>query len=842
MINSCMKLSNLFNESNNSNVTVEHVKGGLDSYYQLTKAKELAKADGHDYDKLPEYHRGKDQPHKEKYKALAKEVNEVSVPYSKSTEKDLADRIAKKDDERKRVKKSASKSLKDYKKKMKSNDDWKDTAEGLVGNVAGSLAGSVAGGVGGPGGSLAGGVAGGMAGDKLGDLVKKKLKASQQDDVDLGPTWEDDLEAALDGYPEWAHEYIKDGVCPECGGNGYMDGDYENEAGEENDECSGMYNYDCDEGEIRDNTWADELKSKEPQEPKQPAPSKEQIMKLLPMLHKEYVQSGRYNAFELGSILKQMYPELNKREAGSYVADFLSNYKPEVESMESVKEGPDYDASDIHRGDVITCKRCKGKGCDHCDDKGVHVKKESPFSKKQATEGLYDEGEKVKTAKGNIYTWAEANREYSMYGKFTYEGGEFAMYYDPQMGQFDNREPIQGDPRAQQVIDSLPDEYFANDEKESVISGIIDMILENADTQTNEEEELNNLRKRAGLEVKEVIEDDYEYENDLAMEFVKLPLASMSKEEIRREMSSIFNTLYQMGMGDEPQTDAGVAMEDLGTSVEDSGHYVNDDWTYPSEGEISDEDVRTMIEHQQKVKEVLSQEGDALAVQEVSEDSVYANYVTYVGPNGEELGTEDYDGELEPDMMAQMASDEECKMLCDKHNMDYNDTVGCLKFNDGEATMQDGEELPDGTIAFYGGKEATEESAPVEFDNDSNEAHVAKMLAKALGDENRWSEMSAVELYAELESQDPDVADMLHKVAMTIYDIKLKERVYKNQGTSDAVTDTRGKDFQFDKSNKKFKSLDGEEAAVNTKLGKDLLRRRRNQMKRTNPSYPKNKA
>jgi hypothetical protein len=56
----------------------EHVKGGLDSYYQLTKAKELAKADGHDYDKLPEYHRGKDQPHKEKYKALATEVADES--------------------------------------------------------------------------------------------------------------------------------------------------------------------------------------------------------------------------------------------------------------------------------------------------------------------------------------------------------------------------------------------------------------------------------------------------------------------------------------------------------------------------------------------------------------------------------------------------------------------------------------------------------------------------------------------------------------------------------------------------------------------------------------------
>jgi len=93
----------------------------------------------------------------------------------------------------------------------------------------------------------------------------------------------------------------------------------------------------------------------------------------------------------------------------------------------------------------------------------------------------------------------------------------------------------------------------------------------------------------------------------------------------------------------------------------------------------------------------------------LKEEGVYANYVTYIGPNGKELGTEDYDGELEPDMMAQMASDEECKMLCDKHNIDYNDIVGCLKFDDGEATMQDGTELPDGTIAFYGGKEGTPE-------------------------------------------------------------------------------------------------------------------------------------
>ncbi|MDA9225468.1 hypothetical protein N9O93_02140, partial [bacterium] len=300
------------------------------------------------------------------------------------------------------------------------------------------------------------------------------------------------LEDALDGYPEWAHEYIKDGVCPECGGNGYMDGDYENEDGEENDECNGMYNYDCDEGEIRDNTWADELKSKEPEAPKQPAPSKEQIMKLLPMLHKEYVQSGRYNAFELGGILKQMYPELNKRLAGSYVADFLSNFKEDMDEVAGAKD---------------------------CWD------------------GYKKDGTQAGTGK--------------------------------------------------------------------------------------------NKGKRVNKCVKE-------------------------------------------------------------------------------------------------------------------------------------------------------------------ENLDEN----------------------------------------------SDEVMVAKMLAKALGDPNRWTEMSAPELYAELESTNPEVADMISKVAKMLYDVKLQERAYKDVGVADTVKDQRGKEFNFDKSSKKFKSQDGEEADITTKLGKDLMRQRKNHMKRTSPSYP----
>jgi hypothetical protein len=55
------------------------------------------------------------------------------------------------------------------------------------------------------------------------------------------------------------------------------------------------------------------------------------------------------------------------------------------------------------------------------------------------------------------------------------------------------------------------------------------------------------------------------------------------------------------------------------------------------------------------------------------------------------------------------------------------------------------------------------------------EAMVAKMLAKALGDENRWTEMSVAELYAELESTEPKKADMIALVAKMLYDVRLEE-------------------------------------------------------------------
>ena len=70
-----------------------------------------------------------------------------------------------------------------------------------------------------------------------------------------------------------------------------------------------------------------------------------------------------------------------------------------------------------------------------------------------------------------------------------------------------------------------------------------------------------------------------------------------------------------------------------------------------------------------------------------------------------------------------------------------------------------------------------EESVSEDKEGDSNEAMVAKMLAKALGDENRWTEMSPYELYSELESERPQDADVIALAAKMLYDIKLKESI-----------------------------------------------------------------
>jgi hypothetical protein len=103
----------------------EHIKGGLDSYYQLYKAKELAKADGHDYDKLPEYHRGADQPHKEKYMALAKDdVSEADGSGSYGGQSPLT--YQHDDDELNKITKLSGLGEAKRKERTDVEDDWDD--------------------------------------------------------------------------------------------------------------------------------------------------------------------------------------------------------------------------------------------------------------------------------------------------------------------------------------------------------------------------------------------------------------------------------------------------------------------------------------------------------------------------------------------------------------------------------------------------------------------------------------------------------------------------------------------------------------------------------------------
>jgi hypothetical protein len=86
---------------------------------------------------------------------------------------------------------------------------------------------------------------------------------------------------------------------------------------------------------------------------------------------------------------------------------------------------------------------------------------------------------------------------------------------------------------------------------------------------------------------------------------------------------------------------------------------------------------------------------------------------------------------------------------------------------------------------------------------------------------------------------EPAMAEMRKLAGLP--EAEVKERAYKDVGVADHVKDKRGKEFKFDKDSKQFKSVDGEEAAVSTKLGRELMRLRKNQMKKSTPSYNKKK-
>ena len=93
----------------------------------------------------------------------------------------------------------------------------------------------------------------------------------------------------------------------------------------------------------------------------------------------------------------------------------------------------------------------------------------------------------------------------------------------------------------------------------------------------------------------------------------------------------------------------------------------------------------------------------------------------------------------------------------------------------------------------YEGDELDELIAELDADlseNDVDESYdsmdhqqVAGILGKALGkEENEWSELQPEELFSELESENPELADMISNLAKLVYDVKLEENVSLSSG------------------------------------------------------------
>ena len=98
-----------------------------------------------------------------------------------------------------------------------------------------------------------------------------------------------DLQDALDGVRKGHEEEgVIDGICPACGGNGYMDGEeevYNDETDdyEEGTECDGFGRYGCDQGEMTGASWVEIIKqdkrNAERQKAKDNYPGDEEVVK-----------------------------------------------------------------------------------------------------------------------------------------------------------------------------------------------------------------------------------------------------------------------------------------------------------------------------------------------------------------------------------------------------------------------------------------------------------------------------------------------------------------------------------------------------------------------------------
>ncbi len=130
----------------------------------------------------------------------------------------------------------------------------------------------------------------------------------------------DDLQTALDGVRnDWEKQSVIDGVCPECSGTSYMDGDYDNDE----DSCYGWGNYGCDRGEMENATWVEIIKFDQQNVDRQQAkanyPGDEAVIDFAASTAKQLKSSGQDPRDTLEYVKKE-YPGMGRAQRASLVA------------------------------------------------------------------------------------------------------------------------------------------------------------------------------------------------------------------------------------------------------------------------------------------------------------------------------------------------------------------------------------------------------------------------------------------------------------------------------------------------------------------------------------------
>jgi len=125
-----------------------------------------------------------------------------------------------------------------------------------------------------------------------------------------------DLQNALDGVRnDWEKQSVIDGVCPECSGTSYMDGDYDNDE----DSCYGWGNYGCDGGEMENASWVEIIKFDQQNVDRQKAkdnyPGDDVVIDQIANMVKN-MDDPRDAVFQL----QADYPQMGKAQRASLVA------------------------------------------------------------------------------------------------------------------------------------------------------------------------------------------------------------------------------------------------------------------------------------------------------------------------------------------------------------------------------------------------------------------------------------------------------------------------------------------------------------------------------------------